>query len=129
MVYTYTPLPGSLLYKRALECGYKEPRDLIGWSRVSYTPDDIFRVSCEHKWLTKKQYNTISMLEQYIFSLLDADTYELVSKYLPNGIQKKIFSLVYRLFKAFARYRLTHRFFSLPLDYWLFVQSRKFVRI
>lgn len=129
MIYTYTPLPGSALYERAIKCGYIEPKNLIEWSKISYTPDDIFKVSCGHRWLAKYQYNTITMLEQYIFSLLDADSYELVLKYLNNLFFRVVFGMLFKLFRAIARYRLSHRFFSFPIDYWIFVQARKIVKI
>ncbi|MCG2711491.1 MAG: B12-binding domain-containing radical SAM protein [Candidatus Omnitrophica bacterium] len=130
MVYAYTPLPGSSMYDMAKKHGFQEPRTLRGWSELTYSPEDIFKKgACRQKWISDKQFRLITMLEQYIFGMMDLDARD----WLAQGINNKFFRIIFKMaFNAgylMARIRLQFKFFALPVDYWLFVKLRKLIRM
>jgi radical SAM superfamily enzyme YgiQ (UPF0313 family) len=131
MIYAYTPLPGSKMYERALECGFDEPKSLKGWENIVYSPEDIFKQNTKgaRGWLTKRQFQLITMLEQYVFGFMDLDAREWIAKGIGNGFIRKVFTVCYNFGYFLARLRLKFKFFWFPLDYWFFVKLRKRSRI
>ncbi len=45
MIYAYSPLPGSELYRKAVECGFDPSKTLKGWSGLLTSPEDVFENS------------------------------------------------------------------------------------
>ena len=68
LVSVYAPYPGTRLYPRAIELGFKEPQSLEEWSGVDW------RTAARHSWLTPE-------LQEYIE--MRAAEYESRSKYAP----------------------------------------------
>ncbi|MDP2943890.1 MAG: radical SAM protein [Candidatus Omnitrophota bacterium] len=129
MLYAYTPLPGSELYRRAIRYGFEEPKSLHEWGELLYSPEDVFqKVGFRRRWLTYKQFRLITMLEQYIFGMLDLDARDHIAQNIKNSFFRKIFKLSFNLGNLIVRLRLKLKFFAFPVDYWLFVQFRKKVK-
>ncbi|MFH2146184.1 MAG: radical SAM protein [Candidatus Omnitrophota bacterium] len=130
MVYAYTPLPGSAMYELAKKHGFEEPETLRGWSELTYSPEDIFQKgNCRQKWISSKQFRLITMLEQYIFGMMDLDARDWISCGINNRFLRIIFKIAFNIGYCLARIRLRFRIFALPFDYWLFVKLRKLVRM
>ena len=130
MIYAYTPLPGSTMYDMAKEHGFKEPQSLKAWGELVYSPEDIFeKGNCRQKWISDKQFRLITMLEQYIFGMMDIDARDWLAKGINNRFLRKIFEIIFNMGYVLARIRLKLKFFSLPVDYWLFVKLRKLLRM
>lgn len=130
MVYAYTPLPGSSMYDMAKEHGFEEPQTLRGWSELTYSPEDIFKKgNCRQKWISEKQFRLITMLEQYIFGMMDLDARDWLAQSINNKFFRVIFKIAFNVGYLMARIRLQFKFFSLPIDYWLFVKLRKLIRM
>lgn len=126
MVYAYTPLPGSELYNKAMEYGFNEPKTLKEWSELLYSPEDIFQnTGCMQKWITYKQLTLITMLEQYIFGMMDLDTRNWIMQDINNRFYRLLFKVCFNLGNLIVRLRLKYRFFIIPIDYWFFVKFRK----
>ena len=130
MIYAYTPLPGSELYHKAIEYGFNEPKTLKDWSELLYSPEDIFQnTGCKQKWITYKQLKLITMLEQYIFGMMDLDARDWIMQDINNKFLRLLFKWGFNLGNFIARLRLKYRIFIFPIDYWLFVKFRKLFRI
>ena len=126
MIYAYTPLPGSKMYQKALEYGFDEPRTLREWSELVYSPEDIFQdTGCKQKWISPKQLRLITMLEQYIFGMMDLDAKDWIARDIYNRFFRSIFKCCFNIGYGIARLRLKFRIFIFPIDYWLFVKLRK----
>ena len=130
MIYAYTPLPGSTMYDMAKKHGFKEPQTLRAWGELVYSPEDIFeKGNCRQKWISDKQFRLITMLEQYIFGMMDIDARDWLAKGINNRFLRKIFEIIFNMGYVLARIRLKLKFFSMPVDYWLFVKLRKLLRM
>lgn len=130
MVYAYTPLPGSTMYQMAIEYGFKEPKTLREWSDLLYSPEDVFQnAGCKQKWITEKQLRLITMLEQYIFGMMDLDARDWIAEGINNRFLRLLFKLAFNIGYFIARVRLKLRIFIFPIDYWLFVKLRKLIRV
>ncbi|NOX97919.1 MAG: radical SAM protein [Nitrospirae bacterium] len=130
MIYAYTPLPGSELYRKAVEYGFNEPKALRGWSELLYSPEDIFQdTGCKQKWITYKQLKLITMLEQYIYGMMDLDARDWIMQDINNIFFRLLFKWSFNLGNLIVRIRLKYRIFIFPVDYWLFVKFRKLIRI
>lgn len=126
MIYAYTPLPGSSMYEMALSHGFKEPKILSEWSELLYSPEDVFEnAGCKQKWISERQMKLITMLEQYIFGMMDIDARDWIAKGIGNRALRLFFKVAFNIGHALARLRLRLRAFYLPVDYWLFVKFRK----
>jgi len=126
MVYAYTPLPGSAMYEMALKYGFQEPKTLRGWSDLLYSPEDIFKgTSITQKWISSRQLRIITMLEQYIFGMMDLDARDWIAKSIDNIFLRNLFRLAFNAGYLLARIRLKLRIFAFPLDYWFFIKFRK----
>lgn len=130
MVYAYTPLPGSKMYQKALEYGFNEPKTLKEWSELVYSPEDIFQsAGCKQNWITPKQLRLITMLEQYVFGMMDLDARDWIARDINGGLNRFLFKIFFNLGYFLARLRLKFKFFAMPLDYWLFVKFRKILKL
>lgn len=129
MVYAYTPLPGSELYRKAIEYGFDEPKTLRDWGQLLYSPEDVFqKTGCKQKWITYKQFKLITMLEQYIFGMMDLDARDHIVQNIDNRFLRFLFKKAFNLGNLIARLRLKYRVFIFSADYWLFVKFRKLAK-
>jgi anaerobic magnesium-protoporphyrin IX monomethyl ester cyclase len=122
MLFLYTPYSGSTLFQRSLEIGLKVPQSLAEWGNwvLNYktTP-----------WIKRQQRVKVDMITNYIFSILDADSCEWVSARLSNPVARFIFRKLFKLFEVIVKFRWKHRFFAMPLDYWIFCLGRELLAI
>lgn len=130
MIYAYTPLPGSKMYRKAVEYGFKEPKTLSQWSDLLYSPEDIFEITgCRQRWITDKQFRLITMLEQYIFGMMDLDARDWIAQDIDNKFLRLFFKLGFSVGYFIARLRLKFRVFVFPIDYWAFIKFRKLIGV
>ena len=90
------------------------------------SPEDAFKTSVRQRWITPKQARLTAMLTQYIFGLMDLDTYDVLCLRAPAGIKRTIFVLAYRIGLGLAKLRWRLKFFDFPVDYWLFTLVHKY---
>jgi anaerobic magnesium-protoporphyrin IX monomethyl ester cyclase len=119
--FIYTPYPGSLLFQRAVQLGFRPPTSLEGWSTVVLTS----ATAQERGWITSDQMRRTLMINNYVWELMDRHTYERVRARVRNKIARLVYSVVYPIAAALARVRWKFKLFGLPIDYWLFLQARK----
>ncbi len=122
--YIYLPYPGAPLFKRAVDLGLKTPKTLSGWSNYLLSPEDVFKQKIYQKWLTPKMSHLINMLSQYIFVLMDKDSFTLIENF-PSDFYKLLFKKLFPLARLVARLRWRCKFYYLPIDYWFFNWFRK----
>lgn len=128
MIYVYNPLPGSELFYKAIECGFQPPKTLREWSRSLTSPEDVFQDSGFNKtWIAPKQLFLITMLEQYIFGMMDLDAKEWIGVNIKNRIFRFFFRLCFTLGYYLAKIRLKFKVFMFPVDYWIFIKIRKLI--
>lgn len=120
MYFMFLPYPGAPLYDRAVQLGLQVPDSLEGWSDHLQTPDDGFNISVKQKWMTPYQARLTAMLSQYIFGLLDADTYPVLKQRVPPGPLRWLFGCAFKVAVLLVKLRWRYQFFRFPLDYWLF---------
>jgi len=124
--YIFLPYPGAPLFNRATKLGLKVPKNLEGWSTYLMSPEDAFKTVFRQKWITPKQARLTAMLTQYIFGLMDPDTYDVLKERVPKGIKRSLFTITYKIGQGFVRLRWRFKFFGLPLDYWIFTFVHKY---
>lgn len=124
--YVFLPYPGAPLFQRAVDLGLKTPRTLKGWSSYLVSPEDAFKTVSRQKWITPKQARLTAMLTQYIFGLMDPDTYDVLKERVPKGIKRLFFTVAYKIGQGFVKLRWRFKFFDLPLDYWIFTFVYKY---
>jgi len=127
--YVFLPYPGAPLYNRALELGLKAPKSLEEWSTWLMSPEDPFKETISQKWISRKDARLTAMLTQYIFGIMDRDTFTMIYPRLKNPIQKLLFFFTYyiALFVVTIRWKL--KFFDFPIDYWLFSLVHRYAGI
>ena len=118
----FTPYPGTPMYQKALELGLKPPQNFEDWgnwiSGKRITP-----------WISPQQVKRINFITGYIFLLLDADAYNWVPTRIHNRVARLLFKMVYKVFIKIAKLRWRFKFFTLPLDYWIFRLARRMLGI
>ena len=124
--YVFLPYPGAPLFKRALSLGYKAPKTLLGWSSYLMSPEDAFKTILRQLWISPNQARLTAMLTQYIFGLMDQDTYPVLLKRISSPLAKFVFSLSYKIALVLVKLRWKFKYFNLPFDYWLFTQVHKY---
>jgi radical SAM superfamily enzyme YgiQ (UPF0313 family) len=129
MYYMFLPYPGAPLYHRAVELGMSAPTSLEGWSNHLLSPDDGFNIVTERKWMTPRQARLTAMLTQYIFGLLDPDTYEVLKNKVPPGPKRVAFIIAYKIGEVMAKLRWRFQVFGFPVDYWVFTQIYKYAGV
>lgn len=125
----YIPYPGSRLFHKALELGLKVPKNLAGWSTFLQIPEDTFEMVINQRWIERKQAELIIMLDQYIFGLLDKDTFQVLKERIQNKFWQVVFALSFKVGYLLVWLRWQFKFFGLPLDYWVFSQVKKYSKL
>ncbi|RLC35511.1 hypothetical protein DRH14_00810 [Candidatus Shapirobacteria bacterium] len=118
--YVFLPYPGAPLFHRAVSLGLKYPKSLTGWSNYLMSPEDAFKKVEKQKWISYKQARLTAMLTQYIFGLMDKDTYYVLLERIHNRLAKLLFIVVYKLALLVVKLRWRLKFFDCPVDYYLF---------
>lgn len=124
----YTPYPGSELYNRALKLGLRAPRSLVGWTKFMAVPEDAFEVDTRRKWITRSQSLRVSMLTQYIFGMMDIPARDRVAVKM-HPIPRALFLFSWNTGLLLARLRWRFKFWALPLDFWIYTQVRKYLKL
>lgn len=124
--YIFLPYPGAPLFDRAVKLGLRIPRTLKGWSTYLMSPEDGFKTSLSQRWITHKQARLTAMLTQYIFGLMDEDTFAVLKSRAPKGIKRSLFTVLFRIGLSLAKLRWRFKFFAFPLDYWVFTLFHKY---
>lgn len=124
--YVFLPYPGAPLYRRAIELGYQPPKSLTNWSSYLMSPEDAFNSVLRQKWLTPAQARLTAILTQYIFGLLDQDSYPVLLSRVHGSLNRLVFKIAYRIGLILVRLRWKYQFFGFPLDYWVFTQVHKY---
>ena len=125
----YTPYPGSELYNRALQLGLKAPQSLVEWSKFMAVPEDAFEKDVRRRWITRSQALQITMLTQYIFGLMDIQTRDRITSKMHNLIIRNLFLFSWNIGLLMARSRWKFKFWSFPVDFWVYTQIRKYLRL
>ncbi|MBU1672458.1 MAG: B12-binding domain-containing radical SAM protein [Actinobacteria bacterium] len=114
----YTPFPGTPLYDRALEHGFREPGSLEGWGAYRYG------IVNNLPWLDRRRRNIIRVVG--LISSFDFTA----RRYRPRGVLhgRRIVSLAYRVLNASARFRWRKRFFNPAPEWWLLDAFLRYMR-
>ena len=100
----YTPFPGSHLWGKALELGFKEPKSLEDWGNIEFHTSDL-------SWINKKKFEKIVHL--YIplcFLKPDFVTAEI----------KRMFVIPLYIGHFLAKIRYKLQFYEFPFEWWLY---------
>ena len=105
-VHVYTPYPGTPLFAKAVELGFKPPTDLEGWSKIEmfatklpYLPDDI---------CVKAEFITTHILQLMRPDYTFYQGRNIAAKVLMNGLQE--------LLTLFYRARWKAKYFDHPFE-------------
>jgi anaerobic magnesium-protoporphyrin IX monomethyl ester cyclase len=118
--YIFLPYPGASLFNRAVSLGLKYPKTLNGWSNYLMSPEDAFHETLKQKWISPHDAQLTAMLTQYIFGIMDRDTYDMLYPRIKSTIGKISFKIGYSFALILVTIRWQLKFFDLPLDYWFF---------
>lgn len=100
----FTPYPGTELFARVVEMGWKPPGDLESWAHLSFR-----RLADSTPWIKKDMRRLIDGLD---FPLMFLGKSHFVSPYKVNRVVVALARVYYPL----ARYRVTHMDVRWPLD-------------
>jgi len=119
LLFVYTPYPGTPLYQLSLKLGMEEPRKLEDWVNFELNMRNT-------PWVPEKYIARAEMLSSYIFRWLDTPYLEKLkgkkSPFMP------LYVLGGYVFTAISRLRWRLKFFSMPVDYWLFRLALKHMK-
>jgi anaerobic magnesium-protoporphyrin IX monomethyl ester cyclase len=120
----FIPFPGSELYEKCKEFGYREPDNLEEWAKV-----DTHYHRGVSPWLERKTENTLHAIQAALMFVDNKVERELLgesgdgtsrtheSRGLSVDLMYRIIAFVSSLYKPIARYRLKHHYFGMPIDY------------
>lgn len=105
--FNYTPYPGTPLYQRSIDLGFKEPRCLEEWARFELT--NFSNID----WISRKYSSRINLLMKFVFPLV------LDNNVIIEDMSQKhfVFQLGVLLMKKTANLRLKFNFYDFPIDY------------
>lgn len=118
----YTPYAGNPLFERALEIGLKPPDSLEGWGNWVLGQRTA-------PWIAPKQAAKVNMISSYLFFFLDSTSYKWVTDRVKNPVLNLLFRVAFKAYTGVARFRWKHRFFAIPLDYWVYRWARDILGI
>ena len=127
--YTFLPYPGAPLFNRAVDLGLEIPKNLNEWSTYLMSPEDAFKININQHWITPSQAKITAMLTQYIFGLMDLDSYYVLRLRIPAGIKRVLFTCAYQIGLVFVKFRWHFKFFRFPIDYWVFTLFYKYRKL
>lgn len=124
--YIFLPYPGAPLYNRAVGLGLRTPKSLEGWSTYLMSPEDAFKTVIRQSWITPSQARMTAMLTQYIFGLMDQDTFDVLKLRTKPGLSRGIFTFAFQVGLGLVKLRWHFRFFDYPIDYRFFTLVHKY---
>jgi radical SAM superfamily enzyme YgiQ (UPF0313 family) len=127
--YVFLPYPGAPLYDRAVKLGLKTPKSLVGWSTYLMSPENAFQETIRQKWISHADAQLTAMLTQYIFGIMDRDTYTMLYPRLNNIFTRAIFTFSYYVALLLVSIRWKLKFFLFPVDYWIFSLVHRYAGI
>jgi len=125
----YLPYPSSGLFEQSKKIGLDLPDDLEAWSDYLIASEDVFNQKVRQKWVTKIQARKILMASVYIFFFLDPDSFGMVTGKVKNKLFKFFLKFGFNIGKAIACFRWRHRYFSLPIDFYIYNYLRQHLNL
>lgn len=114
----YTPLPGSKMFRDALEVGFPAPTTLEGWGKYQTT----YRVQAEAlPWRNRKLERLVYLVVTFYLPMavpgnIRRGTIRHLARHLQEHPLRHFIWLGHRL----AEYRMRRQYFGLPVEYFLF---------
>ena len=105
------------MYEDSTRLGFNEPKNLVEWGKITYFERPV-------PWVNKNQGRIVSMMSNYIFMFLDADTIVWTKQKIKNKIFRAIYVGLFETIASIARLRWKYKFFELPVDYKLFLLAK-----
>jgi len=127
--YIFLPYPGAPLFNRAVNLGLEIPKSLNEWSTYLMSPEDAFKININQHWITPSQAKITAMLTQYIFGLMDLDSYYVLKLRISTSIKRILFTCAYCIGLVFVKFRWHFKFFRFPIDYWVFTLFHKYGKL
>lgn len=124
--YIFLPYPGAKLFLKAKDLGLKYPKSLTGWSHYLMSPENAFHETLKQKWISPKDAQLTAMLTQYIFGLMDKDTYQTLLNRIKSPTNQLIYKITYRIALTLVKIRWKFKFFDFRVDYWLFTKVHQY---
>lgn len=124
--YVFLPYPGASLYDRAVKLGLKPPQSFKQWTNYLMSPEDAFEETIRQSWISHHDARLTAMLTQYIFGIMDRDTFTMLYPRLTNPFAKLAFIIGYYIALVIVTLRWRFKYFGLPLDYWLFSKIHRY---
>lgn len=118
--YIFLPYPGAALFHRAVSLGLKYPKSFVGWSNYLMSPENAFEETLKQKWISHQDAQKTAMLTQYIFGIMDRDTYDMLYPRIKNYFFKILFTIGYYIALGLVTIRWKFKYFGFPIDYWVF---------
>jgi len=121
--FIYTPYPGTPLYEESIKNGFKEPRSLEEWKKITLWDKTT-------PWVPDKYVRLIEVLNKFVLPCM-SDSYKTIDKI--TNKRYKLFSKVIRimssLFHYTASFRAKHKFFYFPIEYKMinFARDKKII--
>ena len=106
-IYAYTPYPGTALFDRSVELGFRPPADIRGVAAESWRRPGT-------PWLSPRKRRFLERL--YFYSIF-------IDGKVPYYRSARITRFVARAFRPIARWRLCHRALAFPVEKWLFERA------
>jgi radical SAM superfamily enzyme YgiQ (UPF0313 family) len=120
-IFIYCPYPGTSMYEDSIRLGFKEPKSLAEWGKITYFERPV-------PWVNKNQGHLVPMISNYIFMFLDSDTIVWTKEKIKNKIFQAIFICFFKTASFIARLRWKYKFFKIPIDYKLFTFAKSINR-
>ncbi|MCP4649294.1 MAG: radical SAM protein [PVC group bacterium] len=115
IIFIYAPLPFSPMYERAIELGFRPPKNLEEWGNYDLTETHI-------GWISKKNIVKVQALV-YVSSMLAIDFKYLVQK-LPIILRVFVIPML-GIANWVSKLRLRYDCYSFPLDSYMFYAALK----
>ncbi len=109
----YTSYPGTELYQQCIEKGMLKEKSLEDWAATDLT-------TVSNPWLEESYGPLLETLNNYVLPYLTHKSKEDWENFSKNIVLKKALSLAHAALSTAAEYRFRQRFFSFPLEFWLF---------
>ena len=122
-LFIYAPYYSTPLYAKSLKAGFKDPEKLEDWGKIVFD-----KVSTP--WISKEQVLKVYMFKYFMFFLYPGAKENLEQKFKKQNIfLRLVFKPLFFLFYAACKFRWKFKIFAVPIDYWIYRQSRKFFKV
>ena len=111
LLFLYTPFPGTPLYHKSIELGYKPPASLEEWGDFT---EGLNHASTP--WTDEKLANKVYQVNFY-FPFVSGSVYDIVHRY-PALIRWAILPLERVIFNC-MRMRMKYKIFAIPLEFYM----------